>query len=114
DDLVGTHREGARAVPLAPDPAPRSPTLRAIDADEEARPLRPAVHLAPGEIAPYRPTQRPPMALLCILDDGSDEGEIVRLRADKYTLGRIEGDITIPHDALISARHAELFRHVDE
>ncbi len=60
---------------------------------------------------PFRPTQRPPMAVLCILDDASDdEGDWLRLRADQYILGRTEGDILIPHDGRISKRHAMLAR----
>jgi hypothetical protein len=57
-----------------------------------------------------RPVQRPPMALLCILDDGKQEGEWVRLRADRTTLGRTDGDVRIVHDMQMSAQHAEIVR----
>jgi pSer/pThr/pTyr-binding forkhead associated (FHA) protein len=50
------------------------------------------------------------MALLCILDDGRPDGEKVRLRGDRCVLGRTEGDVVIPHDAMMSGRHAELLR----
>jgi pSer/pThr/pTyr-binding forkhead associated (FHA) protein len=59
---------------------------------------------------PYRPTQRPPIALLIILDDGKGEGEIVRLRGDRFVIGRTEGDLLIPHDPQISGRHIEITR----
>lgn len=57
-----------------------------------------------------RPLLRPPVALLCVLDDGKTEGEWVRLRADRTVIGRAEGDIRIPHDGAISGQHAELVR----
>ena len=43
------------------------------------------------------------MATLCILDDGRDDGEWVRIRGDKVVIGRNEGDICIPHDTMILA-----------
>ena len=58
----------------------------------------------------FRPTRRPPMATLCILDDGRDDGEWVRIRGDKVVIGRTEGDVCIPHDTMISSRHAEIIR----
>src|SRR5258708_3591442 len=57
-----------------------------------------------------RPLQRPPVPMLCIIDDGKLEGEWVRLRADRHVLGRVEGDIRIPHDVLMSCAHAEIVR----
>jgi pSer/pThr/pTyr-binding forkhead associated (FHA) protein len=62
------------------------------------------------EVRRERPLLRPPMALLCILDDGSVEGEWVRLRAERTVLGRAESDVRIPHDAMISGQHAEIRR----
>lgn len=59
---------------------------------------------------PYRPTQRPPIALLIVLDDGKNEGEVVRLRSDRFVIGRSEGGLLIPHDQQISARHVEITR----
>ncbi len=64
----------------------------------------------PAAAKPYRPTQRPPIALLIVLDDGKSEGEVVRLRADRFVIGRTEGDLLIPHDQQISARHLEITR----
>jgi len=60
---------------------------------------------------PYRPANRPPVALVTILDDGAaTTGEMVRIRQTACLIGRSEGTITIPHDPLISARHAEIVR----
>jgi len=61
----------------------------------------------------YRPTLRPSMALLYVLDDGEDSGEIVRIRANSFVIGRLEGNLTIPHDVGISGRHAEVSRRFE-
>lgn len=57
---------------------------------------------------PFRPMQRPPMLLLCIVDDGRDTGELIRVRTPRLVIGRSEGDVRIPHDAAISGQHVEL------
>jgi pSer/pThr/pTyr-binding forkhead associated (FHA) protein len=62
------------------------------------------------ETSPFRPQFRPPIAALCIIDDVGDEGEWIRIRADQFAIGRTEGDLLIPHDNMISGRHAELTR----
>ncbi len=57
---------------------------------------------------PYRPVNRPPVALLTILDDGSTTtGETVRIREPVCLIGRTEGSVGIPHDQSMSSRHAE-------
>lgn len=59
----------------------------------------------------YRPSNRPPVPLVTILDDGTaTTGETVRIREPVCLIGRTEGTIKIPHDPLVSARHAELVR----
>lgn len=67
-----------------------------------------------GDEAPQvpvcRPTIRRPMALLHVVDDGREQGEIARLRGDRTVIGRGEGDVVIPHDLLMSSRHACLER----
>src|SRR5262249_44092885 len=63
---------------------------------------------ASEDAAPFKPTRRPPMALLCYLDDGSEDGEWFRMRTDRFVIGRTEGDVRIPHDGMISPRHAEI------
>ena len=88
---------------------------RAVAAQETAKapqPGQPVPLAKPVEPEPKveRPVQRPPMAMLCILDDGKTDGEWHRLRADRCVIGRVEGDIQIPHEALMSARHAEITR----
>jgi pSer/pThr/pTyr-binding forkhead associated (FHA) protein len=59
---------------------------------------------------PYRPSFRRPMALIHVIDDGRDGGEVVRMRADRLLIGRAEGDIVVPHDIFMSPAHAEIER----
>ncbi|MGI9474464.1 MAG: FHA domain-containing protein [Rubripirellula sp.] len=57
----------------------------------------------------FRPTNRQPLAMLTILDDGSrDDGESIRIRDSQFTIGREKGDLSIPFDSDISGSHAEL------
>src|SRR5262245_2611300 len=56
------------------------------------------------ETVAFRPLRRPPMALVCVLDDGKEDGEWVRVRDGRLVIGREEGDIRIPHDDMMSAR----------
>jgi len=50
------------------------------------------------------------MALLHIVDDGREDGEVVRLRGDCFVIGRGEADIAIAHDIMMSPRHAQIDR----
>lgn len=40
--------------------------------------------------------------------DGRTEGEAIRIRDQKYVIGRTEGDLRIPIDGRISSRHVEI------
>lgn len=60
----------------------------------------------------YRPSLRPPMALLQIHDDGCKSHETVRIRKEKVVIGRDHGDLQIEHDSLISGEHAEIIRKI--
>lgn len=71
----------------------------------------PAARPGPHTEQPFRPTNRPPTPLLTVLDDGAAAmGDSVRLRDRVCLIGRNEGTVRIPHDPLISSRHAELVR----
>ncbi len=61
--------------------------------------------------APFRPIHRPPVGILQILDDDQASAEVVRIRAERTVLGRAGADVVIPHDSLVSSRHAEITRH---
>jgi pSer/pThr/pTyr-binding forkhead associated (FHA) protein len=73
---------------------------------------RMAVGAAPAVLTaqPFHPTQRPPVAILTVCDDGKLDGEVIRLRSDRFVIGRTEGDLLIPNDEMISGRHAEIVR----
>lgn len=62
----------------------------------------------------YRPALRPATALLHVLDDNQQSAEVVRVRTASFVIGRTEGDLRLPHDRLISARHAQLVRQEGE
>ena len=72
----------------------------------------PAANAAAADDCPplFRPTLRPPTPILTVCDDGSESGELIRIRKDSFVIGRTEGDLIIPHDTQISGRHAELRR----
>jgi hypothetical protein len=89
--------------PAAPAAVPRNPTTPVVAAPPPARPAAPTV-------AAYRPTLRPPMAIVTICDDGKSDGEQFRLRDGRFVIGRTEGDLVIPHDGMISSRHVEITR----
>lgn len=93
-----------------------------LETDEEVRqallkyrPVKPpgvAVHRepAPADDGPplFRPTERPATPLLLVYDDGAEDGELIRIRKEQFSIGRAEGDLVIAHDSQISGRHAEL------
>lgn len=61
--------------------------------------------------AVYRPSIRPSVPRLTILDDGESlGGETIRLRDASTVIGRTEGEIRLAHDPLVSSRHAEILR----
>ncbi len=64
----------------------------------------------PAEAAPWRPTRRPPMSLLHVVDDGRDTGETIRLRDDRLVIGRTTGPVAIDHDPFLADHHAQLDR----
>lgn len=65
---------------------------------------------ADEEVRPFRPRVRPPLAVVCLVDDGLETGEWFRIRTPKVVLGRTQGEIQVPHDDGISGAHAEIGR----
>lgn len=102
-ERVATARTGTVLEKLA------GPTATRLESADEIRKAR----AASVDSALFRPVRRPPMAMLVVLDDGARDGEVVRLRADATAIGRTEGDVVIPHDGMMSARHAEIVREPD-
>ena len=62
----------------------------------------------PRTAVPFRPTVRPPVAVLTVFDDGKTDGEMIRIRDHRFIIGRTEGDLCISLDGRISARHLEI------
>lgn len=57
----------------------------------------------------YRPFSRPATLVVCLLDDGeTKEGEQFRIRKSSFVIGRSEGDIVLPYDRSMSAKHVEI------
>ena len=108
-----------------PTPSPeydRPGTL--LETDEDIRAALLAGALSPGPFVapvaapppssrpakPFGPSLRAPIAMLTVCDDFEPEGELVRVRSERFVIGRSEGDLVIPHDPLISGRHLEITR----
>ena len=68
--------------------------------------------LTQSPVEAYHPVHRPPMARLVMFDDGSYEGETIRIRADVTTIGRSGCDVTIPHDLMIAGHHLTILREI--
>jgi hypothetical protein len=97
--LLTGHKGRPPGPPAAvePSPAPAPPA-----------PAQPAARSA----VPFRPTARPPVAVLMVFDDGKTEGEIIRIRDHRFIIGRTEGDFCIPLDGRMSGRHVEITHQV--
>lgn len=80
-----------------PTPVPAAPPTTA-----DLPPARPTVR--------WRPTRRPPVAALTVCDDGHPDGQTIPIRAGRFVIGRTDGDLALPHDELVSTRHAEITR----
>jgi hypothetical protein len=96
-------------VPAAVPAAQPQPTFPPMPAAAPA----PAPVSAPSVVAarpasPFRPTARPPIAILTVFDDGRTDGEVIRIRGPRFLIGRTEGDLRIPFDGRMSARHVEI------
>ena len=101
----------------APANPPHEPTrLESVEQIREVMKARRALTKEEEGAAPFvfRPLRRPPLGLLCIMDDGRDDGEWVRLRRERTVIGRSDGDVVIPHDTVMSGRHAEITRELEQ
>jgi hypothetical protein len=131
--LIEPGASQAARHPLAQEPVERSGTLieteddvrQALPAGFPGRMRGPSVAAGPAVLipasnppqglrptAPFRPTVRPPVAVLTVFDDGKTDGEIIRIRDHRFVIGRAEGDLRIPLDGRISARHVEITHQV--
>lgn len=62
----------------------------------------------------FRPTVRPPTAVLHVFDDNQETFDRVRIRQTPFDIGRNEGNLTLPHERLMSRRHARIDRRLIE
>src|SRR4051794_6574272 len=75
-------------------PVQRTPTRRENVGPPPATPKgQAAAKPDEDDSTPHRPVNRPPMALLCAVDDGSEQGEWFRIRGDRTVIGRSQGDV---------------------
>lgn len=58
----------------------------------------------------FRPTRRPPMAILHVFDDDQIHYEGVRIRQTPFVIGRQDGDMVVGHERQMSRRHARIDR----
>ncbi len=84
-------------------PVDRPPAFQTVQ-----QPAAPQAAAAGQAVSPFRPTFRPPVALLTVCDDGKVDGELIRIRDQKFVIGRTEGDLRIPIDSRMSSRHVEI------
>lgn len=102
EPLPGVKGPGATSAAPFPDGTRLEPL--------PTQPAMPAHRPAASETA-YRPQIRPLVPRLVILDDGEQtEGQALWLREPVTLIGRAEGEIRLPHDPLVSGRHAEIIR----
>ncbi len=116
EDVRRMIQRGPLAASSAGAPAPSMPaaggSAAAAPAAPVASPQAAAKAKKPDDdpALPFRPSRRPQTALLTILDDDGEDGEVVRLRDQRYVIGRTQGDVTIPHDSAVSSTHLEINR----
>ena len=58
----------------------------------------------------YRPSVRAPMAVVKLFHDGATSFMSYPVFADRFRIGRIDGDVVVLHDSWMSGRHAEIQR----
>ncbi len=63
-----------------------------------------------SKIPRYCPTVRAPMAVVKLYHDGRTTFNHYPVMADRFRIGRIEGDVVVPHDFWMSGKHAEIQR----
>lgn len=106
--------DGTGGSPPSGDrPPPEIEDLRALRWILERDPSAAASGLpfSKEDIHDFRPMHRPPVPVLTVLDDASQQhGQSIRLRGETFTIGRTAGDLVLPNDPAISGMHAEIRR----
>ena len=98
-----------QAPPPQTAPYPTAQTSPPAAALAPAQPPQPRPATPPERLAePFRPSARPPIPILTVLDDGRLEGEQIRIRDFRFLIGRTEGDLRFPVDSRMSSKHVEI------
>lgn len=111
EDLRGLVKRNQTMKEAIPFPVAPVSTPPAAGAGVSAH--APSPPAAADDTERFRPVQRPPTAVLVVLDDADDDGEAVRIRKESFTIGRVQGDLVISHDGNMSGRHAEIVRRLE-
>ncbi len=69
-----------------------------------------AIEVRVPPTAKFRPTLRPPMPILHLLSDDQNLTVNYVLAGERFSIGRVSGDLVIPHDLSISSKHVEIQR----
>lgn len=85
-------------------------TLCELDSHHESLAGRSELSATDGQAIQYRPVSRPPTAVLKVYDDDQVGSELFRLRTARTVLGRVRGEVVLPHDNLMSGEHAAIER----
>ena len=105
---------GRSSTLIEPQSAPKSPIPNrssTLIESEFVPSSATATAVASRPVELFRPNSRPTLAILTVFDDGLDDGETVRLRGDRFVIGRSDGDLLLPHDSRVSSKHLEITRH---
>lgn len=94
-------------LPPASSGEPEQPNLSGAAPSSQRRSTSKLTLLATPR---YRPTRRPPMAVLRVYDDGQRDFEAVRIRQTPFVIGRQDGDYVVGHERQMSRRHARIDR----
>src|SRR5262249_52526558 len=95
----------------------RQALLSGLKGQQQSVPVEPRAPQPPTQASgrpasPFRPTVRPPVPILTVFDDGKLDGEVIRLREPRFTIGRTEGDLRFPMDGRMSSWHVEITHQV--
>ncbi|MCC7334694.1 MAG: FHA domain-containing protein [Pirellulaceae bacterium] len=108
DQLRITLKEPSGEVPIKStmmleDPLESDTSTISSTETDSTNPAEPAVPC-------YRPSVRAPMGVVKLFHDGQQTYTPYPVMADRFRIGRVDGDLIVPHDFWMSGRHAEIQR----
>jgi len=90
--------------------AKQSSAAKRVSSDNISTEKKRASSVMPSDEQVFRPSLRLPALQLTVYDDGETTGQVIRIRDERFTIGRTEGDLRFPNDDLISSRHVAVTR----